>query len=630
MKIKTNLLYRILDAKPSFKTEQVKNEKGEVVEEKQDENFIKYMLSSEAPYKRKFALNARGDIEDALEILDHSPECVDMSRMQNGAPFLDEHNPMIQLGKIERCDLVPRIGIEADVRFSKNQVPQERLRDIKDGIRTKCSIGYRVSVYRREPPADNNSLPIYRAVAWQPYEGSSCSIAADDTVGTVRSDKLEFETEVENAKTEEPEVRTITKTKENEKGKLKMTKAEIFEIRALAKGHGFSDAEVIEFMSDEANTLDMFKKKCLDKNHVEPVQNTPGLGLSDKEIKRYSMANVLRAFSSATPNIKEVGYELELSRELQNQNGGVAPRTIYVPFDVFKAPQQRTGLNSTAGTGGYTIQTDVLSNEFIDVLRPMARVMQAGARVMSGLQGNVLIPKLSAAAQCGWVAEDNAHAESDQTFTGPTLSPKTLSGWTKIGRQLLIQSSSNVESIVRVDLTRIFALAFDKAALLGLGSSNEPKGIIKMAAPIASQLNWTTTATPSYADLMKLKNKVARADALVSDKGAFLANSDMEYLMEVTPKIGSTYPTFILDGGKIGNYPFFATNQFGFTTYATTCVFGDWDQMILGTWGNGVNMLVDPYTYSDTGALKVTALMFADIQVRHEESFAMISDSTFS
>ena len=611
-KIKTSLQYRALDLTPEVQAE--------------NPNIVKYRISSPEPYKRMFRLDDTDEVEEGMEVLDHAVECVDMMRMMDKAPFLNQHNPNEQIGVIESAELIPNESIKCSVRFSENPKPQEVLKDIKSGIRTKCSVGYQVKTYIREEPKDLNSLPIYRAVAWMPYEASSVSIPADLTAETVRTDKMEFETEVQSESKEEPVKPTIEVVKQtkNEVSKM-LTKAEIIEIRALAKGHGFSDADVVEFVTDESASLDAFKSKCLAKNHAEPVQSKPGLGLDTKEVKKYSLAKVFRAFAEG--NHKDIGFEMELSRELQKQNGGTPPRSIYVPFDVLM--QGRAGLNSTASTGGYTIQQDVLANEFIDVLRPEARVIQAGARVMSGLQGNVLIPKLAAAGTCGFVAEDNSHAETDQTFAGPTLSPKTLSGWTKVGRQLLVQSSNNIEAIVRDDLTRIFGLAVDKAALFGSGSSYEPKGIIKMAAPIASQLAWTSTAVPSWTNMVALESVVTGADALVSDKGAYITNATMIGKMKYTSKSSAGYPVFIYENGKVNEYPCFRSNQFA-SAYATTCMFGDWTQLVIGVWGNGINMLVDPFTYSDTGALKITALTLCDIQVRHEESFAFISDTVFS
>lgn len=118
------------------------------------------------------------------EILDHSPKSVRLGRLNNGAPFLADHSSRDQIGVIESAKIDGKRG-QALVRFSKSARGEEMFQDVRDGIRSKVSVGYRVHsmVLEREDKA----MPTYRVNDWEPFEVSLVSIPADDDAG-IRSD----------------------------------------------------------------------------------------------------------------------------------------------------------------------------------------------------------------------------------------------------------------------------------------------------------------------------------------------------------------------------------------------------------------------------------------------------------
>jgi HK97 family phage major capsid protein len=79
-------------------------------------------------------------------------------------------------------------------------------------------------------------------------------------------------------------------------------------------------------------------------------------------------------------------------------------------------------------------------------------------------------------------------------------------------------------------------------------------------------------------------------------------------------------PLFIADiqTGKIMGRPTVVsenvTANYGFIA--------DWSQMIIGMWGNGLDILVDPYSGSSSGLVKVVAFMDADVLVAQADAFA--------
>lgn len=100
-----------------------------------------------------------------------------------------------------------------------------------------------------------------------------------------------------------------------------------------------------------------------------------------------------------------------------------------------------------------------------------------GARVLSGLTGNLSIPRETDSPAIGWVAENTALTADDANFDSITLSPKHAGALSEWSRNMLLQASPDVEALLRQMLARNLALAIDKAAILG-GGTNEPKGVL--------------------------------------------------------------------------------------------------------------------------------------------------------
>jgi HK97 family phage prohead protease len=154
-----------------------------------------------APQVRSFDLNRASINEDARtvdvvfstetdqverwfgrEILDHGPKSVRLQRLANSAPLLLEHNSREQIGVIESAAIAGKQGT-ATVRFSKSEKAQEIFEDIKDGIRSKVSVGYRVHNLQLERSDKQTGVDTYRVTDWEPFEISIVSIPADDSAG---------------------------------------------------------------------------------------------------------------------------------------------------------------------------------------------------------------------------------------------------------------------------------------------------------------------------------------------------------------------------------------------------------------------------------------------------------------
>ena len=148
-----------------------------------EDRTVELAFSSEAPV-RSYAY----DIGEYDEILDHRSSSVVLTRMQARAPLLLEHDRGQQIGVVESVKIgADKVG-RAMVRFGKSVLASEILQDVKDGIRSLVSVGYRVYDLEEEETEDGKT-PIMRAMRWEPMEVSIVAIPADISVGVGRSRK---------------------------------------------------------------------------------------------------------------------------------------------------------------------------------------------------------------------------------------------------------------------------------------------------------------------------------------------------------------------------------------------------------------------------------------------------------
>jgi HK97 family phage major capsid protein len=154
--------------------------------------------------------------------------------------------------------------------------------------------------------------------------------------------------------------------------------------------------------------------------------------------------------AAASGDWQEATLELEASRSVEKIMGRNA-RGFFVPMDWMQrrpplSPEQRDLVKGTAASGGYMVGTDLLGASFIDRLTAKMVMAQAGVTFLTGLVGDVAIPRLATGVTSYWVAENAAPTEGTQVLEQVTLSPKTNAGYVDISCKLLTQASLDVEA----------------------------------------------------------------------------------------------------------------------------------------------------------------------------------------
>lgn len=395
-------------------------------------------------------------------------------------------------------------------------------------------------------------------------------------------------------------------------------------------------ADEVQTLAERISTLE--RQAALDRigpepqgRRSDPLPHEDASNVGTRH--RYSMLRAVRQLASKGAEPFS-GLEAEVSQELANRSGK-SPQGFLMPYSTrgLVTNGERRALDSTAGTG--SIPT-ILDKDWIELLRNKMVVMQAGAREIQNLVGRFAIPRQNAAATAYWVAESGAPTGSNQTLDQVLFTPKTIGAFTDISRrffELTILDSG--EEFVREDLTAILARGVDLAALNGSGNSNQPLGILQNTGITTTRTValGATGGAPTFAALVEMHTIVARGNASDLGPTAYVGNADVEGTLATTPKIGSTYPVFLMEDGKVYAKPCYFTQQIpnnltkGGGTGLSAIIYGVWNQLILAYW-SGVDILVDPYTGSSSGTVRVVALQDMDIQVRHPEAFSVIVDMT--
>ncbi len=392
-----------------------------------------------------------------------------------------------------------------------------------------------------------------------------------------------------------------------------------------------SEADSIQGRIDREKELQQREAQMLqpDRRGVRPVPMAdPNIGMNPQEIRQYSLVKAINA--AATGDWRNARLELEASEAVAKRMG-ITPQGLFVPYD-WMAGEQRDVVKGTATAGGHTVATNLLAQNFIDLLRNRMVLQQAGITVLSGLVGDVAIPRQTGGATAYWVAESGAPTESLQAFDQVTMNPKTLGAFTDMSRRLLKQSSLDVEAFVRTDLATIAGLEIDRAGLHGLGSSNQPTGIAATAG-IGSVAGGTNGLAPTRTHLVGLETEVAQDNADVGNL-AYVTNTRVRGKLKLTEVASSTGIWTWQDGPTpLNGYRALVSNQVssaltkGTSTGVCSAIFfGNWRDLLMGMWG-GLDLLVDPYTVSTTGTVRVVVLQDVDIAVRQPASFSAMLDA---
>ncbi|WP_188053268.1 phage major capsid protein [Iodobacter fluviatilis] len=597
-------------------------------------------FSSEEPYERWWG----------VEILSHKTEAVRLGRLNNAAPLLMDHNSRDQIGVVESVTIENGVG-RAVVRFGQSPRATEIWQDVLDGIRSKVSVGYQINAYQLE--SKTNDVETYRITDWEPYEISIVSIPADDTVGVGRSaDEFAPEslvidpvaspavTETPKTKLMEPKPMTVVV---DENAVITAERSRVAEINAIAGQFG-QQARALQAIA-QGTAVNEFRIAVMDdlskdkkSGVIRATEKDAETGLTDQEAESFSFRKLILGISDPA-YARDAAFELDACRAAAGKRDSIAKGagvTATIPHEVIMRQLMRPILKrdlmtNPATAGGHTVATSLETGSFIDLLINEMVLDQLNISRLTGLTGNVAIPRQTGGVSCYWVAENGAPAESQASFDQIALMPKTIAAFTEVSRLLLKQSSLDVEAFIQMDLQRNMALGLDMAGVSGSGTAGQPRGILNTAG-IGSVAGGVNGGAPVWDSVVDLESAVANVNASAGMM-KYLTNTKVRGKLKKSQQFSGTNGNSIWDiiAGDVAisnQIPSNLTKGLS-AGICSALIYGNWADLLMGLWG-GLDILVDPYSNSTTGALRVTCFQSADFTVRHPESFAVMADALTS
>lgn len=630
----------------------------------EEKRTISLSFSSEAPVERYWG----------VETLKHTASAVDLSRLKPGAfgPVLMDHNAwdgLRHIGVVEEARVDEKRGkVVGTVRLSQANPNAEIVwKDILGGIRGSVSIGYEIlDLVLQEEKKD--APPKFLVTKWAIYEVSFVSVPADTQAGVGRSalnqpaapvsQRKEGDMPPDNptptgaaAQDNPAPINPPTPTQDRAASDVNPALAERKRVEDITAIGDFwktrGGPELAQEFIRNGRAVDEFRSVLLERLAAQPnpairPSPDPDIGLKPRDVQRFSLWKLVRAL--VVPEEKRFwdhkedgcGFEREVCQAFMQRTGRVSNVSdgFIVPHQVLRAKkEQRDLLVGTPSLGGYTVETTVLGSEFIELLRNAAPTMQL-ARLLTGLTGNIQIPKKTAGNTAYWVAENVAVTESNATFGQLALSPKTVGGAQDISRLLAMQSSVDVEALVTEDLVDTIAGGIDVVAIKG-GGSGEPSGILTLPSGIGNVNMGDNGGSLTWAKIIEFESTQGTNNA-VRGKLAWLTNPKVVGAAKSTMRT-STYGEIPLWNDMAGDrplngYPVYVTNNVpsNYTKGTHTnpdmsaLIFGNWNDLVIALW-DGLDIGRDTAAGFLAGTVRIRVLQSIDVGLRIPGSFT-ISD----
>ena len=327
--------------------------------------------------------------------------------------------------------------------------------------------------------------------------------------------------------------------------------------------------------------------------------------------------NVLDAIAAQIENRSVTGALAEFQAEAKRQ--GITARNggILVPTSIF---EKRATMTTTGAAA--VVPDDYRADQFIGLLRNSLIVRSLGARVLTGLKGDTVIPKATGAATAYWLNEGDALTESGTTYSSIKLEPKTVGALTAFSRNLALQSNPSIESLLRDDISAVVGLAVDKALLHGTAAAKQPVGILNVVGIQTGSL-----ATLSWAAIVALLEKLGLENI---NPNAVVTHAKAATKLQTTIKDSVAGGEYLMQGGRVAGLPAYVTNQLEAKTGTPDkgrVLVGDFSQMVIGEWG-ATEVLANPYAagYYEKGDVQLRIMHTMDAVVRHPKAFVLAED----
>ena len=391
-----------------------------------------------------------------------------------------------------------------------------------------------------------------------------------------------------------------------------------------------SKAENAEALKKALDNIDNLTAELNAANKVEAAEQAIAAerfaGKEAKKGERFSLIKFIRESIDG----KLTGIEADAAAEgaAEYQRLGLSAQGRVIP--TFILARAAAGQNyGTNADGGYLVEE--MSAKYTEALRNKLVVASLGATVLTNLVGT--LPVISASdISASWLAEAGSVSASKSTFAKATMTPHRNAAMVAFTKDLLRQTSLDVENLLYEKLMNAHAQLIETAAIAGTGSSNQPTGILN-TPNIGSVAIGTNGGAITWAKVVALETEV-NANNANRGKLGYLTNAKVNGALKTTQR--GTNLDYILSGANpnmLNGYKYDFSNVVpsnlakGTSSACSAMIFGNWEDLWIGEWGE-LDLVVDPYTLAASAEVRIVMNAWNDIKVVEPKSFAAIQDIT--
>ena len=200
-----------------------------------------------------------------------------------------------------------------------------------------------------------------------------------------------------------------------------------------------------------------------------------------------------------------------------------------IPESAFHAAsviKKRTDITSTTQGGDSLISDIVRPDQYVEGLYESTWMTESGVRILSGLEGDIKIPKISTKPGFSWIAENANFPEQDASFDDVTLSPKYAGAIQVFSLGIFLRAAGNsIVRFVQEELMRSFRSGLEKSFIQDDGTSNKPKGIANIVEagnivnaskqPDGSAVDANTGGNPRYDEALDVEGKITSTNQMM-------------------------------------------------------------------------------------------------------------------
>lgn len=597
------------------------------------EDEMEFSFSSELPCERWWG----------TEILSHAPGAANLERLA-GMNLLWNHCPDTVLGKVTQITFKDKRGY-CKIRWSKKDSIKGYRQDVEDGIITNASFMYSIDELTASSMDAEDDGDSYLVTKWTIFEISFVSIPADPTVGVGRSFSIK-----------EPKPMTFPESPPQDSPSPQMDERAL-NILAMGKEHNNYDLahELIRSGVDELEANKRFRQYLAESKNQRPIGGfAPVSGiLNDKEQREFSLLRMCKQLSKETWG-RENSLEYEVSQTIARQLGISTNKPIAPIRDLKIDLRQITGRRNASpplntqnpDSAGFLINT-TLAPTMIEYLVNVTRAFQLGVQRIGNLEGLFKYPRKTGKTSFYYLGEGQGPTSS--AIDGDLLETKPHGGGikTSVTREMLKQSSQDLEQLLRADMMETASLEIDRVIFHGSGINGQPLGLFERTASSNALDNVNVLNTSgnnggaiSFELLIDMVTAVSNANAGYGSRSYVTTPGVTGYLQKLRAD-GSTGP-FLWNGttadltrgipGSVNGYPVAETNQIrsdfakGNATNLHGIIFGNFAEAFFLEWGT---MIFDANTQGamwDSGGLELKMLMDFDVMVRQAKAFSIIKN----